>query len=81
MIAIYGIKSCDTCRKARKWLDGEGIAHEFSDVRADGLEGATLDAWIAALGWEALLNRREVAEQYLDSSVVFVPPVSSFLGS
>ena len=58
MIAIYGIKSCDTCRKARKWLDGEGIAHEFSDVRADGLEGATLDAWIAALGWEALLNRR-----------------------
>jgi Spx/MgsR family transcriptional regulator len=58
MIAIYGLGSCDTCRKARKWLDREGIAHQFRDVRSDGLDGATLDAWVAALGWEALLNRR-----------------------
>ncbi len=58
MIVIYGLKNCDTCRKARKWMDGEGIAHRFHDVRADGLDGPTLDAWVTALGWEALLNRR-----------------------
>ncbi len=58
MITIYGIKNCDTCRKARKWLDAEGIGNRFHDVRADGLETATLAAWIAALGWERLLNRR-----------------------
>ncbi len=58
MIAIYRLKNCDTCRKARKWMDRVGVAHQFRDVRADGLDGPTLDAWIAGLGWEALLNRR-----------------------
>jgi arsenate reductase len=58
MIDVYGLKNCDTCRKARKWLDAQGIAHRFHDVRADGLDGATLQAWIAAVGWETLLNRR-----------------------
>lgn len=58
MIAVYGLNSCDTCRKARKWLESEGIAHRFHDVRADGLEAAVLDRWLADVGWEALLNRR-----------------------
>jgi arsenate reductase len=58
MITVYGLKNCDTCRKAMKWLAAEGLEARLHDVRADGLDGATLDQWIAALGWEALLNRR-----------------------
>ena len=57
-VTVYGLANCDTCRKARKWLASEGVAHRFHDVRADGLDPAALDAWIAAVGWEVLLNRR-----------------------
>jgi arsenate reductase (glutaredoxin) len=57
MITLYGIPNCDTVKKARKWLDAAGIAHRFHDVRKDGLDAARLDGWMAALGWEALLNR------------------------
>jgi arsenate reductase len=58
MITVYGIRNCDTCRKAIKWLEAEGIGARLHDVRVDGLEPAWLDAWIGVLGWEALLNRR-----------------------
>jgi len=58
MITVYGLRTCDTCRKAIKWLEAEGMDAQLHDVRADGLEPASLDAWIDALGWEALLNRR-----------------------
>lgn len=58
MITVYGIKNCDTCRKALKWLAAEQIEHRFHDVRADGLEEKTLSTWVGALGWESLLNRR-----------------------
>lgn len=58
MLIVYGLKSCDTCRKARKWLDSKGLAHRFHDVRADGLEAEDVRRWIAAAGWESLLNRR-----------------------
>jgi len=58
MITVYGIKTCDTCRKALKWLEAEGIAHCFHDFRADGLTGKAVAAWVAALGWETVLNRR-----------------------
>ena len=58
MITVYGIKNCDTCRKALKWLDAENIEHEFHDFRADGLGEKTLSAWIKGVGWETLLNRR-----------------------
>ena len=57
MISIYGLKNCDTCRKALKWLQAEGIEHEFKDVRADGLTDAQVQGWIDAVGWETLLNR------------------------
>jgi arsenate reductase (glutaredoxin) len=57
MIILYGIPNCDTVKKARKWLDGAGVAHRFHDVRKDGLDAKRLDGWIAALGWEALLNK------------------------
>ena len=58
MITVYGLKNCDTCRNARKWLKAEGLDFTFHDVRADGLTEETLSGWIRALGWETLLNRR-----------------------
>jgi arsenate reductase len=58
MINIHGLKNCDTCRKALKWMDAEGLVHRFHDVRADGIDEPTLRRWIEAVGWEALLNRR-----------------------
>ena len=57
MITIYGIKNCDTCAKARKWLTAEGIEHRFHDFRVDGLAVETVAGWAAELGWETLLNR------------------------
>ncbi|MHA1598680.1 MAG: ArsC family reductase [Alphaproteobacteria bacterium] len=58
MITVYGLKNCDTCRKARKWMDAQGIAHEFHDLRGDGLDSPTLDRWLESVDWEILLNRR-----------------------
>ncbi|MBT3661270.1 MAG: ArsC family reductase [Rhodospirillaceae bacterium] len=58
MITVYGLKNCDTCRKALKWLIAEELNHRFHDVRADGLDGPELDRWLAGTGWETLLNRR-----------------------
>jgi arsenate reductase len=58
MITIYGLKNCDICRKARKWLDTEGLEHQFMDFRTDALEKETIAGWISTLGWEILLNRR-----------------------
>ncbi|OMH39155.1 ArsC family reductase [Motiliproteus sp. MSK22-1] len=58
MITLYGINNCDTIRKARKWLQEEGIDYRFHDYRKDGLNAAQLNGWADELGWEALLNRR-----------------------
>jgi arsenate reductase len=58
LITLYGIKNCDTVRKARRWLEHEGIAHHFHDMREQGLTQAELARWCQAVGWEALLNRR-----------------------
>ena len=58
MLTVYGIKTCDTVKKALKWLEAEGIAHTFHDFRADGLERAEVQRWVDALGWESVLNRR-----------------------
>jgi arsenate reductase len=57
MMVVYGIKNCDTVKKARHWLTAQGLEHRFHDVRADGLAPAKLAAWAAAVGWERLLNR------------------------
>lgn len=54
---IYGIKNCDTMKKARAWLDANGIAYRFHDYKADGIDAAHLERWSDALGWEKLLNR------------------------
>ena len=56
-ITLYGIKNCDTMKKARAWLDGHGVAYAFHDYKTAGIDGARLDGWIAQVGWETLLNR------------------------
>jgi Spx/MgsR family transcriptional regulator len=55
---LYGIPNCDTVKKARAWLTGQGIAHEFHDFKKAGVPPERLDAWLAAAGWERLLNRK-----------------------
>ena len=65
MLTVYGIKTCDTVRKALKWLDAQGIAHTFHDFRADGLDPADVQAWVQALGWESVLNKRSTTWKQL----------------
>ncbi|HEY1630744.1 MAG TPA: ArsC family reductase [Rhizomicrobium sp.] len=57
MIALYGIKNCDTMKKARAWLGARGVDYVFHDYKAEGVDRARLEKWIAAVGWEVLLNR------------------------
>ena len=56
-ITIYGIKNCDTMKKARAWLDGHGVKYDFHDYKSAGIAKETLKAWSDELGWETLLNR------------------------
>ena len=56
-ITMYGIKNCDTVKKARQWLDDLGVAYEFHDYKAAGIDRKHLSAWVDELGWEKLLNR------------------------
>ncbi|MEZ5528518.1 MAG: ArsC family reductase [Porticoccaceae bacterium] len=56
-VILYGIKNCDTVKKARRWLDESQVAYRFHDVRADGLSLDMINQWIAAAGWEKVLNR------------------------
>jgi arsenate reductase len=54
---IYGIKNCDTMKKARAWLDSHDIAYSFHDYKAEGIDKARLTSWSKQVGWETLLNR------------------------
>jgi arsenate reductase len=56
-ITIYGIRNCDTMKKARAWLDGQSVAYAFHDYKAAGIDRATLAGWVAEHGWETVLNR------------------------
>ena len=60
MVTVYGIKSCDTCRKARKYLAEHDIEFRFHDVRDDGLDIQMLERWSARMGWEKLVNRKSL---------------------
>ena len=54
---VYGLKNCDTCRKALKWLQDNGLGHTFHDIRQAGLSEEDIAGWAEKAGWEALLNR------------------------
>ena len=56
-VTIYGIKNCDTMKKARAWLDGRGVTYRFHDYKAEGIDRGRLEAWAKDVGWEILLNR------------------------
>lgn len=56
-ITIYGIRNCDTMKKARAWLAENGIDAAFHDYKASGIDSARLTRWIEAAGWETILNR------------------------
>jgi arsenate reductase len=56
-VTLYGIKNCDTMKKARAWLDAKGVSYAFHDYKADGIDGARLESWARSVGWETLLNR------------------------
>jgi len=56
-VTIYGIKNCDTMKKARGWLDTRGVAYAFHDYKTGGIERAKLEGWAKKAGWEALLKK------------------------
>ncbi len=56
-VTLYGIKNCDTIKKARAWLDAQSIAYAFHDYKVAGIDRTTLAAWTGKVGWETLLNR------------------------
>ncbi|MGF2736060.1 ArsC family reductase [Marinobacter sp. DUT-1] len=66
---LYGIKNCDTVKKARKWLDDQGISYDFHDFKKDGLSSEKLSEWEQAIGWEPLLNRRGTTWRKLPDEV------------
>lgn len=57
-LTVYGIPNCDTVRKARTWLDAQGMAYQFHDYKKAGVDEARLRGWVAAAGWETVLNRQ-----------------------
>jgi Spx/MgsR family transcriptional regulator len=56
-ITVYGIRNCDTMKKARAWLESHGIDYAFHDYKVDGIDAARLHTWMTVVGWETLLNR------------------------
>jgi arsenate reductase len=54
---LYGIRNCDTMKKAWTWLDEHGVAYVFHDYKKQGVERSRLEAWVRQVGWELLLNR------------------------
>lgn len=68
MLTLYGIKNCDTVKKARKWLEGAGIEYRFHDYRKDGINAELLSRFATHLGWESLLNTRGTTWRKLDEA-------------
>ncbi len=69
MITVYGLKTCDTCRKALSWLSAEKLVHHFVDLRADGVTKVDVKRFAQAVGWEKLLNKASTTWRGLDEAV------------
>jgi len=67
-VIVHGIPNCDTVKRARAWLLAQGVAHDFHDFKKAGLTRAMLDAWMARVGWEVLVNRQGLTWKKLDAS-------------
>lgn len=68
MIQVYGIPNCDTVKKARKWLDANGVEYAFHDYKKEGADSTRLAQWSKAVGWEMLLNKRGTTFRKLDEA-------------
>jgi Spx/MgsR family transcriptional regulator len=68
MTTLYGIPNCDTVKRARHWLDAHGVVHEFHDFKKAGVPADHLAAWVAAAGWERVLNRKGTTWRKLDAA-------------
>ncbi|TQI81623.1 Spx/MgsR family transcriptional regulator [Serratia fonticola] len=68
LFKLYGIKNCDTIKKARRWLEEHGVAYQFHDYRADGLNEQLLRDFVERLGWQPLLNTRGTTWRKLDEA-------------
>jgi arsenate reductase (glutaredoxin) len=67
-ITIYGIKNCDTMKKARAWLERHGVDYIFHDYKAEGIARERLEQWCKKVGWETLLNRSGTTFRKLSES-------------
>ncbi|MFZ2995452.1 ArsC family reductase [Sphingobium sp.] len=67
MITMFGIKNCDTIKKARNWLDNERFAYNFHDYKVSGVDKAKLEEWVMEHGWENILNRSGTTFKALDA--------------
>lgn len=61
LVTLYGFNGCDTVKKARKWLEAEGIAHDFFDYRKEKLDPKTVERWFRKAGWETVFNRNSTS--------------------
>jgi arsenate reductase len=69
MVRLYGIANCDTMKKARQWLEEQGIEYRFHDYKKEGVDETRLRRWVKQVGWETLLNRRGMMWRKLDEAV------------
>ena len=69
MVKIFGIPNCDTMKKARRWLDDNGVDYEFHDYKKLGVPEQELENWVRQVGWETLLNKRGTTWRKLDDNV------------
>jgi arsenate reductase (glutaredoxin) len=69
LVTVYGIRNCDTIKKARQWLDGQSVEYRFHDYRSDGITEDMLTSWVDQLGWESLLNRRGTTWRKLPDAI------------
>ncbi|MWV12916.1 ArsC family reductase [Pseudomonas sp. R-28-1W-6] len=67
-ITLYGIKACDTMKKARTWLDEHGVSYGFHDYKTAAIDRASLQQWCAEHGWETVLNRAGTTFRKLDEA-------------
>ncbi|MFK8019519.1 MAG: ArsC family reductase [Pseudomonadales bacterium] len=65
MLTLFGIKNCDSVKKARKWLEAQSIDYVFHDFRSDGLESAVVETWLDHIDWNLVLNRRSTTWKQL----------------
>ncbi len=83
MTTLYGIPNCDTVKKSRAWFDEHHHPYTFHDFKKQGVPEQALSAWIAALGWEALLNKKGTTWRKLDAatqaSVIDAPSAQALM--